>query len=171
MATIALSVIGGALAGPLGPLGAAVGSLAGSWIDRAWLSGGKDREGPRLDDLSVQSADYGAPLARHYGTVRSSGPVIWSSELRETAHTTGGGKRSGGRTTSYSYSASFAVVISGRPIDGVGRIWADGKLLRGRLATCARRERCASIGAASGSRPIRCWKRRWGWRRRLRIVG
>ena len=43
--------------------------------------------------------------------------------------------RGGGKTqpvtTTYSYSASFAVALSARPIAGVGRIWADGKLLRG----------------------------------------
>lgn len=32
---------------------------------------------------------------------------------------------------SYTYSASFAVALSGRPIRAVRRIWADGKLLRG----------------------------------------
>ena len=31
----------------------------------------------------------------------------------------------------YSYAASFAVLLSARPILGVGRVWADGKLLRG----------------------------------------
>src|SRR3546814_13221392 len=35
------------------------------------------------------------------------------------------------KTTQYSYSASFAVALSGRPIRSVRRIWADGKLLRG----------------------------------------
>lgn len=34
-------------------------------------------------------------------------------------------------TTAYSYSVSFAVALSARPILRVGRIWADGKLLRG----------------------------------------
>lgn len=128
MATIALSVVGGLVGGPAG---AAIGSMIGSGLDRSMIRGSARREGPRLDDLTVQAADYGAPLARHYGTVRSSGPLIWSSGLKETAHRSGGGKRSGARTTTYSYSASFAVVLSARPIGGVGRIWADGKLLRG----------------------------------------
>src|SRR5690606_29166414 len=34
-------------------------------------------------------------------------------------------------TTSYSYTASFAVALSARPIIRVGRIWADGVVLRG----------------------------------------
>ncbi len=35
------------------------------------------------------------------------------------------------KSTVYSYSASFAVALSARPISRVGRIWADGNLLRG----------------------------------------
>jgi len=33
--------------------------------------------------------------------------------------------------TAYSYSVSFAVALASRPILGLGRIWADGNLLRG----------------------------------------
>ena len=62
--------------------------------------------------------------------MRVSGQVIWATGLVETSQTTGGGKKSGGRTTSYTYAASFAVALAGRPIRGVGRVWADGKLLR-----------------------------------------
>ncbi|MEE4350407.1 MAG: phage tail protein [Pacificimonas sp.] len=128
MATIALSAVGGLVAGPLGAL---AGTLLGGQIDRAVIGGGGRREGPRLSDLRVQSADYGAPIPRHYGTVRASGPVIWSNGLTETEQEEGGGKSSGGRATTYTYSASFAVLIAGCAIEGVGRIWADGKLLRG----------------------------------------
>ncbi len=42
----------------------------------------------------------------------------------------GGGKGKPSYTT-YSYSASFAVALSSRPLRGIGRIWADGNLLRG----------------------------------------
>jgi hypothetical protein len=35
------------------------------------------------------------------------------------------------KTTSYSYTASFAVALSARAVVRVGRIWAEGKLLRG----------------------------------------
>jgi hypothetical protein len=62
--------------------------------------------------------------------MRVAGTVIWATDLRESRSSSGGGK---GRpkTVEYSYSASFAVALSGRTIRGVGRIWADGKLLRG----------------------------------------
>ncbi|MBB4633657.1 phage tail protein [Sphingosinicella soli] len=127
MATLVLTTIG-AIVG--GPIGAGIGAIAGSAID-GMLFAPKGRSGPRLDDLTVQSSAYGVPHPRLYGTTRAAGNVIWSRGLAETAHRSGGGKRSGGRTTTYSYSASFAVAISARPIVGIGRIWADGKLLRG----------------------------------------
>ncbi len=127
MATLVLTTVG-AIVG--GPIGATIGAIAGSSIDRM-LFAPKGRAGPRLDDLTVQSSAYGVPHPRLYGTTRAAGNVIWSRGLGETAHRSGGGKRSGGRTTTYSYSASFAVAISARPILRIGRIWADGKLLRG----------------------------------------
>ena len=129
MATIVFSTVGQMLAGPVGGF---AGTVLGSQVDAMIFgTGGGDREGPRLSDLTVQGSDYGTPLPRHYGVVRSAGTVIWSSGLKETAHRSGNGKTSRGQTTSYSYSASFAVAIAGRRIERVGRIWADGKLLRG----------------------------------------
>ncbi|WP_225883272.1 phage tail protein [Sphingomonas aliaeris] len=62
--------------------------------------------------------------------MRIGGCVIWATDLRESRSTSSGGKGQPS-VASYSYSASFAVALSGRPIAGVGRIWADGKLLRG----------------------------------------
>ena len=126
MATIVLGTVGRALGGPLGGI---VGSLVGGIADRAIFGSGPARDGPRLGDLSVQSAAYGQPLPRLYGSVRIAGNVIWSSGIRESAQRSGGGKR-GPSTTSYSYSASFAVALSARPVVGIGRIWADGKPLR-----------------------------------------
>lgn len=125
MATLLLSTVGTAIAGPLGGI---VGTFVGSSIDRSVL-GGPSRQGPRLSDLAVQSSAYGEAIPRLYGTIRVAGNVIWSSGLRETKHKSGG-KATGGRITTYSYSASLAVAISARMIRGVRRIWADGKLIR-----------------------------------------
>lgn len=126
MATLLLTAVGTAV---LGPIGGAVGAILGQQADRA-LFGPKGREGPRLNDLSVQTSAYGTPLPRLFGTMRIAGTVVWATELREDRNREGGGK---GRpsTTTYSYSASFAVALSARPIRAVHRIWADGKLLRG----------------------------------------
>ncbi len=127
MATLVLSVVGRFLGGPIG---GAIGATIGNIIDRDVLFKPAAREGPRLTELQVQTSSYGTPLQRIFGTMRIGGCVIWSTDLIESKSTSGGGKGQPS-TTSYSYSASFAVALSGRPIVGVGRIWADGKLLRG----------------------------------------
>lgn len=134
MATLVLTAVGTAIGGPIAgalgaSLGGAIGGLAGQAIDAHIFRPGA-RTGPRLADLQVQTSRYGAQVPRLYGTIRAAGTVIWATDLRETSATSGGGK---GRPdlTSYSYSASLAVALSARPISGIGRIWADGNLLRG----------------------------------------
>lgn len=126
MATLVLTALGTAVGGPLG---GALGSLIGNQIDRAVLGGGS-REGPRLRELAVTGSSYGAPIPRHYGTMRAAGSIIWATDLIETSEENGGGK---GRPsiTSYSYSVSFAVALASRPIRSLERVWADGNLLRG----------------------------------------
>ncbi|MFS0737168.1 phage tail protein [Sphingomonas sp. 1P06PA] len=126
MATLVLQTVG-TLVG--GPIGGALGALLGSGID-ARLLAPKGRQGPRLGDLKVQSSSYGSAIPKLFGTMRVAGTIVWASDLIETRSRQGGGK---GRpaTTSYSYAASFAVALSARPILAIGRVWADGKLLRG----------------------------------------
>lgn len=126
MATLVLSVVGGVVGGPVG---AAIGGLIGNAVDHTIL-GPKGREGPRLADLSVQTSSYGAPIPKVFGTMRVAGSVIWATDLQEHRSTERSGKGQPS-VTSYSYSASFAVALSSRAIVSVGRIWADGNLLRG----------------------------------------
>jgi hypothetical protein len=126
MATLILTAVGTAVAGPLG---GAIGAIAGQQIDSA-LFAPKARQGPRLGELAVQTSSYGSSVPKIFGTMRVAGTVIWSTDLIEDRTRSGGGKGQP-KTVTYSYSASFAVALSGRPIRGVSRIWADGKLLRG----------------------------------------
>lgn len=126
MATIVLGALG-TLAG--GPLGGAIGALLGRQVD-AQIIGSPVREGARLKDLAISTSSYGQPIARHFGRVRAAGTVIWATDLKEHRDVEGGGKGRP-RTVSYSYSVSLAVALASRPIDRVGRIWADGNLLRG----------------------------------------
>lgn len=126
MATIVLSAIGGAIGGPIG---LTIGSLIGRQLDGK-LFGGGGREGPRLKELAVTTSTYGQPIPRHFGRMRVAGTVIWSTDLVETSSREGGGKGKPSVTT-YSYSISFAVALSSTPIARLGRIWADGNLLRG----------------------------------------
>ncbi|MCE7798641.1 phage tail protein [Sphingobium sufflavum] len=125
MATVVLTAVGSLF----GPVGAAVGALAGQAIDGI-LFKPAGREGPRIVDLRVQTSSFGTQIPRLFGAMRVAGTVIWSTDLMESAETSGGGK---GRpsVTTYHYAASFAVALSSRPIAGIGRIWADGNLLRG----------------------------------------
>lgn len=126
MATLLLTAVGTVFGGPLG---GAIGALIGRQVDTA-IIGGRRVEGPRLKDLTVQTSSYGSALPLHFGKMRAAGSVIWATELVEHKDTASSGK---GRPsiTSYTYSSSFAVAISSRPIAGIGRIWADGNLLRG----------------------------------------
>jgi Putative phage tail protein len=126
MATLVFSTIGRAVGGSVGQI---IGAVIGQQIDQK-LFGPKGRQGPRLGDLSVQSSTYGAPIPKLYGANRVAGSVLWSTNLREDKKKVSSGKGQP-KTTVYSYSASFAVALSARRIVRVGRIWADGKLLRG----------------------------------------
>ncbi|ATY33348.1 phage tail protein [Sphingomonas psychrotolerans] len=127
MATVILTVAGTLIGGPVG---GAIGGMIGNALDRELLFKPKGREGPRLTELRVQTSSYGTQIPKLFGTMRVAGSVIWATDLVEHRSKQSGGK---GRpsTTSFSYTASFAVALSARPIQGIGRIWADGKLLRG----------------------------------------
>lgn len=126
MATMVLTIAGGLIGGPLG---AGLGGLIGNTIDRQLLRPGT-REGARLADLRVQTSSYGTQIPKLFGRLRVAGSIVWATDLIEHRATEGGGKGRGA-TTVYSYTASFAVALSARPILRIERIWADGKLLRG----------------------------------------
>lgn len=123
MATLVLSTVGSALGGPVG---GAIGSLIGQSIDQQLFS--PATSGPRLGDRAVQTSSYGTQIPRIYGTMRVAGSVIWATDLVESSATSGA---KGQPDTTYSYSVSFAVALSSRPLREIRRIWADGNLLRG----------------------------------------
>lgn len=123
---------------PVGPaLGFTIGSSLGGLADPP-KGPSITQEGPRLDDLTVQTSTYGASIPVLYGTAAVRGNVFWleNNRLRETVTKTttrSGGKGGGGgsktTTTTYSYSATFAVGLCRGPIKGVQRIWAGAKLI------------------------------------------
>ena len=114
------------IGGPTGALyGAQLGLMAGGYLDPPK---GPTINGPRLDDLTVQTSTYGAVIPRAYGTVTVTGNVFWleGNQLKETVtKKKSGGKGGGGKTTTktYTYSATFAVGLCRGPIAGVRRIW------------------------------------------------
>jgi hypothetical protein len=146
MATLVLGVAGAAIGGSIGGtilgvsaatiggfIGSTVGSVVDSWIISS-LAPTQRIEGPRLDSLRITSSTEGAVIPRLYGRMRIGGNIIWATDFREETKTTtqGGGKGGGGgkvKTTEYLYYASFAVALCEGPITGIGRIWADGKLM------------------------------------------
>ena len=125
MATLVFNSIGSALGGPIG---GAIGSLIGSQVD-GYLFGGAPRQGSRLTELAMTASTYGEPIPRHFGRMRVGGSIIWATDLAESSSIEGGKSSAG--VTRYAYSANFAVALASRPILGIGRIWADGNLLRG----------------------------------------
>jgi len=140
MATLLLSAAGSAIGGALGGsflglgaagLGQAVGAVAGGVLDQRLLgSGSRTVHSGRARSLRIQAATDGAPLPRVYGRMRVTGQIIWSTRFLETVRKGGGGGKGGGpEIREYSYSISVAIALAEGPIDRVGRIWADGKLL------------------------------------------
>ena len=132
MATGTLStvgrIVGTAIGGPIGgAIGGAVGAAVGYQVDQA-LFGPGDQEGPRMDDLSITTSTYGATIPLVYGpNNRVAGNIIWSTDYVEKKHEEGG--KGGPTYTSYTYSVSCAVAISGRKIKDITRIWANNTVI------------------------------------------
>lgn len=131
MATIVLQAAGGFLGGAFGAVGSAIGSAAGAMagymIDRALIDSTKRYEGPRLRTATAFTAEDGAPLPRIYGTVRTSGTLIWATRFEEVSTTERQGGKGGPKVTTYSYFANVAFALCEGEIAGVRRIWADGR--------------------------------------------
>lgn len=120
---------GFALAGPLGV--SALTAVQVGWTIGSLVDGpqGPDVHGPRLNDLQVQLSTYGKPIPIVYGTMRIAGNIIWAKPIKETANEEEVGKGGGPTSTTYTYSADFAVGLCEGEIAGVHRIWANGDLL------------------------------------------
>ncbi len=125
MAQMILSSVGQAIGGPIG---AVIGSTLGRMIDQRVVSSLEParQRGPRLETLKVQGTAEGAPMACVFGRARVTGQVIWAARFLEGRRTSSGGK-GGPRTVEYDYSLSFAVALCEGEIDGIGRVWADGR--------------------------------------------
>ena len=112
-------------------LGAQIGLMAGGYLDPPK---GPTVNGPRLNDLSVQTSTYGAVIPRVYGTVTVNGNVFWleNNQIKETVTKKKSGGKGGGTknsTRTYTYSATFAVGLCQGPIVGVRRIWVGPDLI------------------------------------------
>ncbi|WAC59414.1 baseplate multidomain protein megatron [Brevundimonas sp. SL130] len=127
MAQVVLSAVGQSVGGAVGRV---IGATIGRAIDnRVVGSLSPARQvGPRLDALNVQGTAEGSPMACVLGRARVTGQVIWAARFLESRNKGQAGK--GGPTTvDYVYSLSFAVALCEGEIDGIGRVWADGRLM------------------------------------------
>ena len=126
------AVAGFLIGGPTGALyGAQLGLMAGGLLSPPH---GPTVNGPRLDDLTVQTSTYGAVIPRVYGTVTVNGNLFWleNNRLKETVtKKKSGGKGGGGKTTTrtYTYSATFAVGLCKGPITAIRRLWIGPNLV------------------------------------------
>ena len=123
MAQMILTGAGSSL-GSLGAISASLGAMIDVGLAAA-LSPAR-LSGPRIAELKLTGAAEGAPMPCAFGRARVAGQVIWAARFAEHRHETGG---KGGRVRSYGYSLSFALAVGEGPIDGIGRVWADGKVM------------------------------------------
>jgi len=127
MAQVVLSAVGQSVGGPVGRV---IGATIGRAIDnRVVGSLAPARQvGPRLEALKVQGTAEGAPMACVFGRARVTGQMIWAARFLE-GKVKGQAGKGGPKTVDYVYSLSFAVALCEREIDGIGRVWADGRLM------------------------------------------
>jgi hypothetical protein len=87
-------------------------------------------EGPRLDDLTVSTADYGTPLVQVYGTQRVECPCFYAEPIREVK------KKSKGKTgkyAEYKYYGTWGSILAdcmnpAGALTDVLKIWLDRRL-------------------------------------------
>ena len=131
------SVAGFFLASPLGVgvgqsimYGAQAGLMLGGYL---FPPKGPTVNGPRLSDLSVQTATYGAVIPRVYGAVTVNGNVFWLKTTRSKKRSPRKNGRQGGRARpprapTATRPPSRSDCAKG-PIVGVRRIWVGPDLI------------------------------------------
>lgn len=129
------AVVGGVIGSFVGMpmLGAQIGWAVGGIAGALLFPDGKNTEGPRLNDLAVQTSGFGVPIPVVAARAKLSGNVIWKMDLEERKTTRRQGKGGGPKYTEYSYYLSFAVGLCEWLIPptnpNVLRIWLDNKLV------------------------------------------
>lgn len=121
------------------PLGPSFGWMAGQLLANALFPEelpDVHQQGPRLNDLSVQSSAYGNAINWMKGTARMAGNIIWAKPLSEVVTTTtteqggkGGGPSQTTTQTTYQYFATFCVAYCQGEAVGSARNWFNGELI------------------------------------------
>lgn len=116
--------IGGAIGQAVGGnIGYVIGSYIGGYIDPTKI------RGPRLTDSAAQTSSVGVPLPFGYGVFSTAGNIIWTDELKEIVRRRREGKGGTTKTTTYTYTRSYAIGICEGPIYGYVQIKRNGKLV------------------------------------------
>jgi hypothetical protein len=131
MATLALSLVGSSFGPAGGMIGAFVGGLIDNYLLFPALFPVPNTEGPRIDGISVTSANEGTPMNWSMGPrTRVGGCVLWMSDLDEVKNSQNVGKGGGPSNISYEYYASIAIGFGeAKPqtIDRLNTLLADVK--------------------------------------------
>ncbi len=126
MAQVILSAAGRAIGGPVG---GAIGRALGHAIDRTAINNlSPAREVGRIAGVKISGSAQGDPVAQVFGRARVAGQVIWAARLKENRDRHHASKTAPASDT-FTYTLSFAIALCDGPIDGIGRLWADGQLL------------------------------------------
>ncbi|ACC76159.1 phage tail protein [Paraburkholderia phymatum] len=131
MAQMVVSAVGAVVGGVIGfyaggPSGAVYGAEIGWTLGAVAGSFLIHQHGPQPGDLRVQDSAYGRPIPFVYGMYRVAGNIIWAGQ---PVADTGGGKGGKSGPGQTKVSMSFAVGLCEGPINGIRRIWANGKLI------------------------------------------
>jgi hypothetical protein len=94
----------------------------------------KNTYGPRVSDLNVGLVSPGNSIIQHWGTMKLTCQLIWTSRLIETQHEVqqpSKGSLGGGQPKQYyyTYAVDCAFAVCRGPVYRVNRIWANQKLL------------------------------------------
>jgi hypothetical protein len=121
------SSIGGTF---LGMSAANIGWMLGSTLGNLLFAEKTHTYGPRLKGDRFTGSALGQVRPIVYGTVKiENAKIIWQTPYHEHEHTEdSGGKGGGAEYTSYTYTRSFAVLLCEGPIEGIRKIWINGKL-------------------------------------------
>ena len=93
------------------------------------MGGGGSIETPKVGKIQLQTSGYGQPIPIVFGRTRITGNLIWHSDFRAVSHDdTTGGKGGGITQTSYTYTAAIILAIAEGPIQGIEKVWVDGKV-------------------------------------------
>lgn len=126
MASIALGAIGAGIGSAFGAaqLGWSAGIEAGGLLDALFAP-----HNPPLRNLRISGSQYGSAIPYIFGKMRIGTNVIWATDLVEHTQNQGGGSAASMGAVNYTYTVSFAALVSAGPLTAIHRIWGEDVLL------------------------------------------